>query len=227
MCWATAGFPWSGCDRAETMSIDDMPFGGYSPVLATCLPFSTTVVGRFARLAPSVWLYAANMAALSAIGHRLVVLSPDLESGEQAWLLRWPVGSAGAEARAARQRRGGRRSLGAGAARTISRATAARERRAPAARHPAGLRHDHAARPLGRTRQDHRAGNAARLARKRRRGRLVGDRFEGTCPSSKGHFLGSYSRVKATGRGRPARRQSAASLLRRCPAPRFRADRRR
>jgi uncharacterized membrane protein len=53
-------------------------------LLATCLPFSTTVVGRFAQLAPSVWLYAANMAALSAIGYRLVVLSPDLESGEQA-----------------------------------------------------------------------------------------------------------------------------------------------
>jgi uncharacterized membrane protein len=53
-------------------------------LLATCLPFSTTVVGRFAELAPSVWLYAANMAALSAVGYRLVVLSPDLESGEQA-----------------------------------------------------------------------------------------------------------------------------------------------
>ena len=52
-------------------------------LLATCLPFSTTVVGRFAQLAPSVWLYAANMAALSAIGYRLIVLSPDLESGEQ------------------------------------------------------------------------------------------------------------------------------------------------
>jgi len=53
-------------------------------LLATCLPFSTTVVGRFARLAPSVWLYAANMAALAAVGYRLIVLSPDLESGEQA-----------------------------------------------------------------------------------------------------------------------------------------------
>jgi uncharacterized membrane protein len=36
-------------------------------LLATGLPFSTTVVGRFASQAPAVWLYAANMAALAAI----------------------------------------------------------------------------------------------------------------------------------------------------------------
>lgn len=47
-------------------------------LLATCLPFSTTVVGRFANHAPSVWLYSANLAALAAIGYRLVLLLPDL-----------------------------------------------------------------------------------------------------------------------------------------------------
>jgi len=47
-------------------------------LLATCLPFSTSVVGRFARLAPAVWLYCLNMAALAAVGYRLVVLLPDL-----------------------------------------------------------------------------------------------------------------------------------------------------
>jgi uncharacterized membrane protein len=51
-------------------------------LLATCLPFSTTVVGRFAHYSPSVLLYAANMAALAAIGYWLVMLLPDLEDDE-------------------------------------------------------------------------------------------------------------------------------------------------
>ena len=51
-------------------------------LLATCLPFSTTVVGRFAHYAPSVWLYSFNMAALAAAGYRLVVLLPDLDDDE-------------------------------------------------------------------------------------------------------------------------------------------------
>jgi uncharacterized membrane protein len=49
---------------------------------ATCLPFSTSVVGRFAHLAPAVWLYSLNMAALAAIGYRLVVLLPDVANDE-------------------------------------------------------------------------------------------------------------------------------------------------
>jgi uncharacterized membrane protein len=51
--------------------------------LATCLPFSTTVLGRFGHLAPAVWLYAANLAALSALGYRLITLMPDLASHER------------------------------------------------------------------------------------------------------------------------------------------------
>jgi TMEM175 potassium channel family protein len=51
-------------------------------LLATCLPFSTTLVGRFAQYSSSVLLYAANMAALAAIGYRLVMLLPDLEDDE-------------------------------------------------------------------------------------------------------------------------------------------------
>ena len=51
-------------------------------LLATCLPFSTSVVGRFAHLAPSVWLYSLNMAALAAVGYRLVVLLPDVADDE-------------------------------------------------------------------------------------------------------------------------------------------------
>lgn len=48
-------------------------------LLATCLPFSSSVIGRFAHHAPSIWLYSANLAALAAVGLRLVTLTPDLE----------------------------------------------------------------------------------------------------------------------------------------------------
>jgi hypothetical protein len=43
-----------------------------------------SVIGRFAHYAPSVWLYAANMALLAAIGLRLVALTPELEDDEHA-----------------------------------------------------------------------------------------------------------------------------------------------
>jgi uncharacterized membrane protein len=46
-------------------------------LIATCLPFSTSVVGRFAQLPPAVWVYSANMAALGVVGYRLVVLQAD------------------------------------------------------------------------------------------------------------------------------------------------------
>jgi uncharacterized membrane protein len=51
--------------------------------LATCLPFSTTVLGRFANLAPAVWLYAINLVALSAASYRLNTLMPDLAGHER------------------------------------------------------------------------------------------------------------------------------------------------
>jgi uncharacterized membrane protein len=53
-------------------------------LLATCLPFSTSVVGRFAHFGPSVWLYSLNMAALAASGYLLVVLTPQLDNDEHA-----------------------------------------------------------------------------------------------------------------------------------------------
>jgi uncharacterized membrane protein len=48
-------------------------------LLATCLPFSSSVIGRFGNHAPSIWLYSANMAALAAVGLRLLTLTPGLE----------------------------------------------------------------------------------------------------------------------------------------------------
>lgn len=38
-------------------------------LVVTCLPFSTIVVGRFASLAPAVWLYAGNLAAINTAGY--------------------------------------------------------------------------------------------------------------------------------------------------------------
>jgi len=51
-------------------------------LLATCLPFSTSVVGQFAHYGPGVWLYSFNLAGLAACGYRLMMLLPNVESDE-------------------------------------------------------------------------------------------------------------------------------------------------
>ncbi len=51
-------------------------------LLITCVPFSAIVVGRFANLAPAIWLYAGNIILISAVGLRLVALVPRLEPGD-------------------------------------------------------------------------------------------------------------------------------------------------
>jgi uncharacterized membrane protein len=48
-------------------------------LLVTCLPFSTSVLGRFSHYGPAIWLYTFNMAVLSAVGYRSTTLLPDLE----------------------------------------------------------------------------------------------------------------------------------------------------
>jgi uncharacterized membrane protein len=53
-------------------------------LLATCVPFSSSVIGRFVNHAPSVWLYSVNLAALGAVGLRMVTLTPDLEGDKHA-----------------------------------------------------------------------------------------------------------------------------------------------
>ena len=42
-------------------------------LLITCVPFSTLVVGRFASLAPAIWLYAGNTALLALASMGLLV----------------------------------------------------------------------------------------------------------------------------------------------------------
>jgi uncharacterized membrane protein len=63
-------------------------------LLITCVPFTTIVVGRFAHLAPAIWLYAGHTLLIAAVGLRLVRLTPHLEQGDHlrhrqlsAWLL--------------------------------------------------------------------------------------------------------------------------------------------
>jgi uncharacterized membrane protein len=51
-------------------------------LLATCIPFSTSVVGKFAQYSLSVWFYSLNMAALAAASYVLLVLLPDLANDE-------------------------------------------------------------------------------------------------------------------------------------------------
>jgi uncharacterized membrane protein len=51
-------------------------------LLATCVPFSTTLIGRFVNHAPAVWVYSANLAVLAAVGYRLVLLLPDHKGDE-------------------------------------------------------------------------------------------------------------------------------------------------
>jgi uncharacterized membrane protein len=50
--------------------------------LITCVPFSTIVVGRFAHLAPAVWLYAGHTLLIALVGVRVAALTPHLEQDE-------------------------------------------------------------------------------------------------------------------------------------------------
>ncbi len=51
-------------------------------LLITCVPFSTIVVGRYASLAPAVWLYAGHLLLIALTSIRMVALTPHLERGE-------------------------------------------------------------------------------------------------------------------------------------------------
>jgi uncharacterized membrane protein len=56
------------------------------------MPFATMVVGEFVELAPAVWLYAANMIALSGTAWRLAVLAR--AEGRVQWVGSINLGSA-------------------------------------------------------------------------------------------------------------------------------------
>jgi|ERR1700741_3972420 uncharacterized membrane protein len=58
-------------------------------LLITCVPFTTIVVGRYASLAPSIWLYAGHTLLIALVGVRLTLLTPELE--KDAHLRRWQL----------------------------------------------------------------------------------------------------------------------------------------
>jgi uncharacterized membrane protein len=43
--------------------------------LITCLPFSTMLIGRYAELAPAIWVYAANMGIAALVSIRLNMIA--------------------------------------------------------------------------------------------------------------------------------------------------------
>lgn len=49
--------------------------------LVTCVPFTTIVVGRFASLAPSIWLYAGNTALIGLVSLVLLRHTPHADGG--------------------------------------------------------------------------------------------------------------------------------------------------
>jgi uncharacterized membrane protein len=51
-------------------------------LLITCVPFTTIVVGRFASLAPAIWLYAGNTALLGVTAFGLLAHTPQVERDE-------------------------------------------------------------------------------------------------------------------------------------------------
>ena len=51
-------------------------------LLVTCVPFTTTVVGRFPNLAPAIWLYAGNTALIGLAAFGLLAETPAVERDE-------------------------------------------------------------------------------------------------------------------------------------------------
>jgi uncharacterized membrane protein len=51
-------------------------------LLITCVPLTTIVVGRFANMAPAIWLYAGLILLIAAVALRLVFITPHLDRDE-------------------------------------------------------------------------------------------------------------------------------------------------
>lgn len=68
--------------RAEHVDRDYVNWWLLYLLLITCVPFSTSVVGRFASLAPAIWLYAGHTLLIALVGLRMVFATPQLEPGQ-------------------------------------------------------------------------------------------------------------------------------------------------
>lgn len=58
-------------------------------LLITCVPFSTILVGRYAYLAPAIWVYAGHTLLIALVGIRMTLLTPELE--KNVHLRRWQL----------------------------------------------------------------------------------------------------------------------------------------
>lgn len=68
------------CTRAEHLAGAYIHWWLMYLLLITCVPFVTTVVGRYADYAPSIWLYSGLTALISIASWRMTELTPDIES---------------------------------------------------------------------------------------------------------------------------------------------------
>ena len=82
LSFAILGMRWLSnaqvTSRAEHFSGSYLAWWLFYLLLITCVPFTTTLVGRFAGLAPATWLYAANTGLLAVAAGRMAALTPEL-----------------------------------------------------------------------------------------------------------------------------------------------------
>ena len=68
--------------RAEYFGREYVNWWLFYLLLITFIPFSTIVLGRYASLAPAIWLYAGHTLLIALISIRMVKLLPEPEQGE-------------------------------------------------------------------------------------------------------------------------------------------------
>jgi uncharacterized membrane protein len=69
--------------RAELLGGAYIGWWMLSLLLTTCVPFTTIVVGRYASLAPAVWLYAGNVALLAVASWGQLRFLTEVEEGHR------------------------------------------------------------------------------------------------------------------------------------------------
>jgi uncharacterized membrane protein len=75
--------------HAETVGREYVNWWLLYLLLITCVPFTTIVVGRYASLAPAIWLYAGHTLLIALVGARLTLITPELE--RDVHLRRWQL----------------------------------------------------------------------------------------------------------------------------------------
>jgi len=68
--------------RAESFDREYVNWWLVYLLLITFVPFSTIVIGRYAHLAPAIWLYAGHTLLIALISMRMVSLTPDFEHAD-------------------------------------------------------------------------------------------------------------------------------------------------